>query len=77
MDAILFILIYFMLATRYLRYVLKKLIEYKQKKWEEVRNSYIWLIYKSVMMVFPLLFVSAVISKLLTMYVEFMMNYIT
>lgn len=77
MEPVLFILIYFILAARYLCYFHKKLVEYNQKRWAEVRNAYIWLVYKSAMIVFPLIFIAAVISKLLAMYIKFMMNYIT
>lgn len=77
MKEILFILIYFILATRYLTYLHKKLVEYNQKRWGEIREAYILLIFRSAIMIFPLLFFSAMISKLLTMYIEFMMNYIT
>ena len=77
MEAVLFTLTYIILATRYLSYVHKKLVEYKQKQWKEVREKYILLIFKSSIMVFPLLFVSAIASRALTMWIEFMMNYIT
>ena len=77
MEAILFILIYIIFATRYLTYFHKKLVEYGQKRWGEVREAYILLVFKSCMIVFPLLFVSAIASRILTMWIEFMMNYIT
>lgn len=77
MEEILFILIYFIFATRYLTYFHKKLVEYNQKKWGEVRNAYILLVFKSFMLVFPLIGVSAIVSRLLTLWINFMMNYIT
>ena len=77
MEEILFILIYLILAIRYLTYFKKKLVEYKQKKWEEVRDAYILLVFKSFMIGFPLIVVSAIVSRLLTLWFNFMMNYIT
>lgn len=77
MEEMLFILIYFILATRYLTYFHKKLVEYNQKQWGEVRGAYILLVFKSCMMVFALIGVSAIASRILTIWIEFMMNYIT
>ena len=77
MEAILFILIYFILAIKYLSYFHKKLVEYNQKRWGEVRTAYILLVFKSCMIVFPLIGISVITSRILTIWIEFMMNYIT
>lgn len=77
MEEILFILIYFIFATRYLTYFHKKLVEYNQKKWREVRDAYILLLFKSFTIWIPLIGVSDILSRLLTLWINFMMNYIT
>ena len=72
-----FVPIYIILAGRYLTYIHKKLIEFNEKKWGEVRERYILLIAKTPIMVFILLGVSAIIGRLLEIYFEFIFNYIT
>lgn len=72
-----FVPIYIILAGRYLTYIHKKLIEFNEKEWGEVRGRYIFLIAKTSIMVFILLGVSAIIGRLLEIYFEFIFNYIT